>query len=116
MRIPLPGPALTPSRQPVRRVMLAVAALAVGLLVVAGGTMAQPVEKRIADGPSWGALNASQKKALQPLERDWNSIDGSRKTKWLEIAGKYEKLSPAEQARVQERMADWTRLSPKQRG
>jgi hypothetical protein len=115
MRTYLPGPAATP-RQPVRRWTLAVAALVLGLLVVAGGTMAQPVEKRIADGPSWGSLNSSQKKALKPLERDWNSIDGPRKTKWLEIAGKYEKLSPAEQARVQERMSDWTRLSPKQRG
>jgi hypothetical protein len=116
MRASLPGPADTTPRQPARRLTLAVAALALGLLVVAGGTMAQPVEKRIADGPSWGSLNAAQKKALKPLERDWNSIDGPRKTKWLDIAGKYEKLSPAEQERVQDRMSDWTRLSPKERG
>jgi hypothetical protein len=112
-----PGSPLSTSGTAGRRTSLAGAALVVCMLAFAAGVTAQPADKRIStDGPSWSTLSSSQRKALQPLERDWNGIEGSRKTKWLEIAAKFEKLSPPEQARVQERMSDWTRLSPKERG
>jgi hypothetical protein len=35
--------------------------------------------------------------------------------KWLEIAGRYATLKPEEQARLQERMRDWLKLTPEQR-
>jgi hypothetical protein len=50
------------------------------------------------------------------LEREWSSIDEQRKQKWLEIAARYPAMPPAEQQRVSDRMAEWVKLSPAQRG
>lgn len=68
-------------------------------------------------GPTadWRALDASQRRALKPLERDWASIDAPRRAKWLEIAARFDRLEPAEQNRIQQRMSDWVQLSPAQR-
>ncbi len=66
--------------------------------------------------PRWQDLSRTQAEILKPLEREWPSIDAERKQKWLAIAAKYPAMAPAEQARVQERMADWAKLSPKERG
>jgi Protein of unknown function (DUF3106) len=66
--------------------------------------------------PRWQDLQPTQRQILMPLEREWQGIDAERKQKWLAIAAKYPSMLPQEQARVQERMADWARLSPAQRG
>jgi hypothetical protein len=68
------------------------------------------------EGAPWASLTTSQKSALKPLEREWGSIDAPRKVKWLEIANKFSTMPPAEQARVQNRMEDWAKMSPKERG
>lgn len=67
-------------------------------------------------GPSWSSLSAPQRKALAPLERDWSTIDASRKAKWLEIAGRFPSLPADEQQRLQARMAEWAAMTPSQRG
>jgi Protein of unknown function (DUF3106) len=67
-------------------------------------------------GPSWNSLSANQRTALAPLERDWASIDADRKSKWLAIAARFPSMSVGDQQRAQERMAEWSRLSPAQRG
>ena len=71
---------------------------------------------QVSDGAAWSSLSPSQKNALKPLEREWDRIDAPRKTKWLEIAGKFPSMPPAEQARIQARMADWAQMTPKERG
>jgi hypothetical protein len=53
---------------------------------------------------------------LLPLERDWSSIDAPRKTKWLEVAARFPAMPAADQKRVQERMAEWARMTPSERG
>jgi hypothetical protein len=53
---------------------------------------------------------------LQPLQREWASIEPPRKQKWLELASRFPALPEAERQRVQERMADWARMTPAQRG
>lgn len=65
--------------------------------------------------PNWQGLNTAQKTALAPLEKDWDKLDEFRKGKWLEVAARYASLPAAEQARLQERMRDWARLSPVER-
>jgi len=65
--------------------------------------------------PNWVGLNAAQKTALAPLEKDWDKLDEFRKGKWLEVAARYPSLPAAEQTRLQERMHDWARLSPVER-
>lgn len=66
-------------------------------------------------GASWAALSPAQRLALQPLERHWNTIEVSRQQKWLEIAARFDRMSPDERTRVQQRMSDWVGLSAKQR-
>jgi len=63
----------------------------------------------------WKELSQAQKLALAPLERDWDSLDASRRRKWLDVAGRLPKLQADEQVRMQERMSDWARLTPTER-
>lgn len=79
----------------------------------AGGASA-PVG--VSQGPAWSTLKAAQREALKPLERDWAGIDSLRKRKWLEIAERYPHLPAQDQALLQARMAEWSRLTPMQRG
>jgi len=67
-------------------------------------------------GVRWQSLTPAQRLALAPLEREWSSIDAPRKQKWLKIADRYPTLPPQERARITERMDEWTRLTPAQRG
>ncbi|ALT79620.1 hypothetical protein AT984_04110 [Paucibacter sp. KCTC 42545] len=65
--------------------------------------------------PAWKSLSPAQQSALQPLERDWNKMDDFGRSKWLEIAARYPALPAVEQARLQERMHSWARMSPAER-
>jgi hypothetical protein len=65
--------------------------------------------------PAWKDLTATQKDALAPLAKDWDTFDRSRKLKWLEVADKYPQLSPEGQKRLQERMVEFVKLTPEQR-
>ena len=67
-------------------------------------------------GARWSELKPAQQAALKPLERDWPGIDARSKQKWLELSTRFPKLTPAEQGRIQERMAEWTQLTPRERG
>lgn len=69
-----------------------------------------------ADGPEWGQLNPAQRGVLAPLQSSWDSMEAQRKDKWVELANRYPGLTPAEQQRIQSRMAEWARLSAAQRG
>jgi hypothetical protein len=112
---------------PVRRCTLRAAAsrwlrplLASGAIVFAAAVAAQPKPLPVqgsvnATGPTWASLSPEQRSALAPLKDDWSSIDAPRKAKWLDLAGRYPKMPPSEQKRMQERMTEWARLSPQER-
>jgi hypothetical protein len=78
--------------------------------LAAAGSAAEP-----AGGPAWAALSPAQQQALAPLQRDWASIEATRKQKWLEVSARFPSMPPDERARVQERMAEWARLTPAER-
>ncbi|MFZ6767640.1 DUF3106 domain-containing protein [Undibacterium sp. Di26W] len=65
--------------------------------------------------PLWVELNPAQKQALTPLSPEWDRMSELGKKKWLEIANRYATMKPDEQARLQERMRDWVKLTPEQR-
>ena len=108
-----------------RTVLLIAAATAVAVLgsatasaqapaaSAASGTAPRPVAPT---GPLWQALSAQQRSVLAPLERDWGMIDAPRKVKWLEVANRFPAMPAADQQRVQERMAEWARMTPVERG
>jgi hypothetical protein len=92
--------------------------LLAALLGVAGAVaLAQPGHS-VADasGPAWSSLSTQQRQVLAPLERDWTSLDASRRAKWVEVANRFPSMPDAERQRVQERMAAWARMSPAERG
>ena len=94
------------------------------LIVATGSAIGQtpaaaassPASRAASTGPSWSRLTPQQRSALLPLERDWSSIDAPRKTKWLEVAARFPAMPVADQKRVQERMAEWARMTPSERG
>lgn len=67
-------------------------------------------------GPRWSSLTPAQRIALAPLQQDWHTIDASRKQKWLQVAERMPSMSQDERQRIAERMAEWARMSPQERG
>jgi hypothetical protein len=67
------------------------------------------------DKPLWRSLTPAQQLALQPLQAEWDQMDGVRKQKWLQLANRFTSMKPEEQQRVQERMREWAKLTPAQR-
>ncbi len=68
------------------------------------------------EGVRWSDMKPAQQVVLKPLERAWSGIDAPRKLKWLEISARFPRMAPDEQSRVQARMAEWTALTPQERG
>jgi hypothetical protein len=64
---------------------------------------------------SWNALTPAQKQALAPLHSEWAKMDEIQRKKWIEIASKFSNKTPDEQARIQDRMRSWVKLTPQQR-
>ena len=65
--------------------------------------------------PTWLILNPAQKAALLPLERDWDDLEDSSRSKWLRIASRFAAMPAEEQLRLHERMRAWARSSPAER-
>lgn len=68
------------------------------------------------EGVRWQAMTPAQRESLAPLERDWPGIDASRKQKWIALAARMKTLPPEERARINERMVEWAKLTPAERG
>jgi len=105
------------------RALGAVIALAIGLAALPiwvgaqgpsapAAKAAKPVPEQ---GVRWQELKPAQQTLLKPLEREWSGIGAQHKQKWIEMSARFPTMSPPEQARIQERMAEWARLTPQQR-
>lgn len=94
-------------------VLLALTVASVGAAAQAPGTTS--VARAAPAGLAWATLNSAQRGALAPLQRDWEGIAPSHREKWLEVASRFPTMPAAERQRVQERMAEWARLSPAER-
>jgi hypothetical protein len=84
--------------------------------VAASGAIGSAVKPVVEQGVRWRDLKPSQQASLKPLEREWPTIGAQRKQKWVELSAGFAKRPPAEQARIQERMGEWARLTPQERG
>lgn len=65
--------------------------------------------------PAWADLSPVNQRILAPLQPLWDSLPELNRHKWLRIAERYPKFSPADQARLQARMAEWVKMTPQQR-
>jgi len=86
-------------------------AWALGLVLALAGVAALAAEA----AGAWASLTPAQRQVLAPLQRDWNSIDGSQREKWVEVAAKFPTMPADERQRLQARMAEWARMTPAQR-
>lgn len=87
--------------------------LAVALFTLAFACASQAAAPK--KNPAWAELTPGQQQTLQPLAAEWNTLDTSRRNKWIGIAKRYPAMTETEQKRVQTRMADWVKLTPDQR-
>lgn len=92
--------------------LLGIALLAAVLAQPGRAADAPPVDRP----PTWSSLSPQQRQVLAPLQRDWSTIDADRKQKWIEVARRFPAMPAAERQRVQERMAEWARMTPTERG
>ncbi len=89
------------------------ASLLLACLTVIGAAHAQSLP---GTGPvAWNKLSAAQRSVLTPLERDWSTISPSQQQKWAELAIRFPALPADERGRVQQRIAEWSRLTPQER-
>ena len=65
--------------------------------------------------PKWSDLSRERQEALKPLAGQWDTLDNTRRKKWIVVADRYPAMGAEEQKRLQSRMADWARLTPEQR-
>jgi hypothetical protein len=79
---------------------------------------AAPVQKTADDGkgPGWSTLSEAQRRSLTPLAADWASLPADSRRKWVEVATRLPSMAPEQQQRVQQRMNEWARMSPAERG
>ncbi len=64
---------------------------------------------------SWAELNDGQKKVLQPLASEWDTLRPWQKEKMLDIAKDYPKMPSDKQSLVQKRLSNWSRMTPYER-
>jgi hypothetical protein len=64
---------------------------------------------------AWRALSVPEQTALEPLAGEWDKLDAARQRKWLALADRFPRMSEVEQARTQDRMREWIRLTPDER-
>jgi hypothetical protein len=114
---------MVPAPDPLHRVALAWAAVALGCAVALTplALQAQPAShpaprSALEQGPHWQELTPAQQGTLRPLQHEWVGIAADQKQKWIELSTRVPRMTPPEQTRVQERMAEWARLTPQQRG
>jgi len=69
----------------------------------------------LSSGQSWVSLSKPQKETLATLEEDWGTLSAEQKTKWIQLANKYEKLPQSDRDRLKSRMSDWAKLSVSER-
>lgn len=64
---------------------------------------------------AWSQLNAEQRKVLNPLASEWDTLRPWQREKMLDIAKDYPKMSADKQALVQKRLSNWSRMTPYER-
>lgn len=84
--------------------------------LLSGLCLAGTVRAQDGGGAEWSRLTPAQRSVLAPLQDNWSSFGAEQRQRWLGFASRYPKMSPDEQRRVQERMADWSRTTPQERG
>ena len=109
--VPAPASTSTPTPLSTQLPLIAVPASTDGQ-AAQRGTLAS---RLINDNLPWSELTEAQRAALGPLAGEWASLDRNGRQKWLDVAKRLPRLSATKQVRMQRRMADWARMTPRER-
>lgn len=63
----------------------------------------------------WASLTPEQQATLAPLQQEWDAMEPSRRSKWLEVARRFPRFSADEQQRMQRRMGRWADMTAQER-
>lgn len=79
---------------------------------------AAPAQARraVAVSGRWSRLSAGDQAILAPLKDDWSELSVDQRLKWLELSMRFPSMAVDEQQRVQDRMAQWARMTTAERG
>src|SRR4051812_39505256 len=91
------------------------AALIIALCLACPAAAQNKTDTRKPIRPVWSELTPAQQQILGPLKPEWDNFDSTRRKKWVEVAGRYPKMKPEEQQRLQKRMTEWVKLTPQER-
>jgi len=72
--------------------------------------------RTLAQSGQWSALSAGDQSILAPLKDDWAELSVDQRLKWLDLSLRFPAMMVDEQQRVQDRMAQWARMSSAERG
>lgn len=90
-------------------------AIFLGVALVSGAIYPALADVPALNQPSWAQLSPEQQTILSPLAGEWAGLESFQRKKWLGITQRYSAMSADEQARVQQRMRDWAKLTPAER-
>ena len=94
------------------------------LLVIVGAGIGAITQSMLSPGKApevvfrqsgWSLLSDDERKILQPLGAQWETMGSTQQEKWRAIAKKYPTLSLREQQKIQRRMTRWAGIAPEQR-
>ncbi len=96
-------------------VLVAVGSLSQSHHAHAAGAGVQTAQGAAPLDKNWQLLSAQEKAILAPLASQWSGMNEQVRDKWRSVARGYPQLTPDAQARVRERMTQWSQASPKER-
>jgi hypothetical protein len=83
--------------------------IALALMLLSGAALADD------SSVSWTQLTDEQRKVLNPLASEWDTLRPWQREKMLDIAKDYPKMDAAKQTLVQKRLANWSKMTPYER-
>jgi hypothetical protein len=63
----------------------------------------------------WGTLSPDQKRILGPVAPEWERMPGYQQQRLMSAARQYPTLQPIQKERFDQRLRDWTTMTPEQR-
>lgn len=65
--------------------------------------------------PAWSRLSANEQRTLEPLRDSWTTMTVEQQRRWRLVAAQFHDRSRQSRHRLAARIAEWARLSPRQR-
>jgi hypothetical protein len=89
-------------------------AVALAALLVQPAGAVRP-ERLTTPQTPWQSLSPEQRRVLGPVAPDWERLPGYQQQRLISSARRYPDLQPIQKERYEQRIRDWTVMTPEQR-